>query len=130
MKLNKQNKKGISLIVLVITIIVMIILAAAIILSLNSSGIIGKANKAKLDTDKANMKEAAGVAVAEYQLAKELGELTDPNQTAEEYVKDKLKDQFAEETLNQLSILNDGTIQILPTIPEGFTPSIYATFSV
>lgn len=40
-----QTKKGISLIVLVITIIVMIILAGAIILTLNNSGIIGKASE-------------------------------------------------------------------------------------
>ena len=40
MKMVKQKKSGISLIVLVITIIVMIILAAAIILSLDGSNII------------------------------------------------------------------------------------------
>ena len=68
MKLNKENKRGISLIVLVITIIVMIILAAAIILSLSSSGIIGKANQAVKVTDKANLLEAANIAVAEYEL--------------------------------------------------------------
>ncbi len=39
-------KKGISLIVLVITIIVMIIIAGAIIISLNSTNIIEKANTA------------------------------------------------------------------------------------
>lgn len=47
-----ENKKGISLIVLIITIIVMIILAGAIILALSSNGIIGKANDA---TEKSNM---------------------------------------------------------------------------
>ena len=54
-----KQKKGISLIVLIITIIVMIILAAAIILSLSSSGIIGKANEAKIANDIANLKEQA-----------------------------------------------------------------------
>ena len=44
-------KKGISLIVLVITIIVMIIIAGAIIISLNSSNIIAKANTAVVKTD-------------------------------------------------------------------------------
>ena len=39
-------KKGISLIVLVITIIVMIIIAGAIIISLNSTNVIEKSNKA------------------------------------------------------------------------------------
>ena len=60
MKLN--NKKGISLIVLVITIIVMIVLAAAIILSLQSSGIIDKANEAKTASDVANAKQLVAMA--------------------------------------------------------------------
>jgi len=60
-----QKKKGISLIVLVITIIVMIVLAGAIILSLNNSGIIGKANMAVSDTDEATVKEIAQMAWAE-----------------------------------------------------------------
>ena len=41
-----QRKNGISLIVLVITIIVMVILAAAIVISLNNSGIIQRAGSA------------------------------------------------------------------------------------
>jgi len=60
-----QEKKGISLIVLVITIIVMIVLAGAIILSLNNAGIIGKANQAVRDTDEATVKELAQMAWAE-----------------------------------------------------------------
>ena len=44
-------KKGISLIVLVITIIVMIIIAGAIIISLNSTSVIDKANTAVTKTD-------------------------------------------------------------------------------
>jgi flagellar basal body-associated protein FliL len=44
-------KKGISLIVLVITIIVMIIIAGSIIISLNSSNVIDKANTAVTATD-------------------------------------------------------------------------------
>ncbi len=117
------NKRGISLIVLVITIIVMIILASAIILSLSNSGIIGKANEAKNKTDKANMIEAANLALGEYELEKQLGELSPANQTAEEYVKGKLAGQFTDDMLKSLSVLDDGTIQILPTIPEGFVVS-------
>jgi len=60
-----QKKKGISLIVLVITIIVMIVLAGAIILSLNNSGIIGKANEAVKSTDEATLKELAQLGWAE-----------------------------------------------------------------
>ena len=65
-----QNKKGISLIVLVITIIVMIILAAAIIISLNNTGIIGNANKAKDESNFANIKTAADLEYSEYILDK------------------------------------------------------------
>ena len=54
-----KNKSGISLIVLVITIIVMIILAAAVILSLSSSGIIGRANEAVIDSNLAQVRTLA-----------------------------------------------------------------------
>ena len=116
-KLN--NKKGISLIVLIITIIVMIILAAAIILSLSSSGIIGQANKAKEDTNNKTMVEAAKVVYAEYLLDE------DTDKTAEQYVKDKIADKFTAEELKRLGVSNDGTIELLPIIPYGFTASIY-----
>ena len=56
--MKKENKRGISLIVLVITILVMIILAAAVIITLNNANIINKANQAASDTDKATEKEA------------------------------------------------------------------------
>ena len=68
MRTKVKLKGGISLIVLVITIIVMIILAAAIILSLSNSGIIGKANKAKTDSDAASIKEYANTLMAEWEL--------------------------------------------------------------
>jgi len=63
--IKMQKKKGISLIVLVITIIVMIVLAGVIILSLNNSGIIGKANQAVSDTDEVTVKELAQMSWAE-----------------------------------------------------------------
>ena len=44
-----MKNKGISLIVLVITIIIMIIIASAIILTLNQSNIVDKAEKGKDD---------------------------------------------------------------------------------
>ena len=55
----------------------MIILAAAIILSLSNSGIIGKANKAKTDSDAANLKEYVNTLRAEWEL------MTADEQTAE-----------------------------------------------
>ena len=52
-----KQKSAISLIVLVITIIVMIILATTIILSLQSSGIIGRANEATFKNDMVSLKQ-------------------------------------------------------------------------
>ena len=61
----KRNKHAISLIVLVITIIVMVILAGAIILTLNNSGIINKAQAAVDATNEATVKEVASLGWAE-----------------------------------------------------------------
>ncbi len=54
-------KKGISLIVLVITIIVMIIIAGAIIISLNSTNVINKANTAVDASNEAELKAAVAL---------------------------------------------------------------------
>ena len=63
-----QNKKGISLIVLVITIIVMIILATAIIISISNSGIVNRANEAVEKTTEAQMKQMVTIAWSEAHL--------------------------------------------------------------
>lgn len=86
----KNNKRGISLIVLVITIIVMIILAATIILTLNSNNITGKASEAKKSSDLANKKEAATVYLAEYQINLVRGKI-DSTTTANDYVRAEMK---------------------------------------
>ncbi len=57
----KTNKQGVSLVILVITIIVMIILAGTIILSLDNTGIIEKAQGA---VDKTNLNEVKNLAQA------------------------------------------------------------------
>ena len=53
--MERKIKEGISLIVLVITIIVIIILAAAIIITLNKNNPIEEANRARIESDVANM---------------------------------------------------------------------------
>ena len=55
-------KKGISLIVLVITIIVMIIIAGAIIISLNSTNVLDKADTAVVTSNEAELKSAVSLA--------------------------------------------------------------------
>lgn len=60
-----KKKQAISLIVLVITIIVMFILAGAIVLTLNNSGIIGRASGAVRQTNLSTVKELASLGWAE-----------------------------------------------------------------
>ena len=120
-KLN--NKRGISLIVLVITIIVMIVLAAAIILSLQSSGIIRRANEAQEKSDEANMLQAANVAYSEYVLEKNLGKT---DKTPEQYVEERLREQgFNDKQLKLLLVTDEGEIIVYknPVIPKGFVVS-------
>lgn len=64
----EKTKKGISMIVLVITIVVMIILAGAVILTLTNTGIIGKANLAKVETDLSALKDEVKVKRGEREL--------------------------------------------------------------
>ena len=66
----KEQKKGISLIVLVITIIVMLILASAVIISLSNSDIITKAQKASKDYIIVQEKEQISLGYSEYLMNK------------------------------------------------------------
>ena len=118
-----KERKGISLIVLVITIIIMIILAGAIILTLNNSGVIGRAEEARDKSDTSTLKEAANVAYGEWTLARQMDGET---KSADKYVKDKLKDQgFSDEELGLVEIKDDGNIKVYtkPTVPERFIAS-------
>ncbi len=118
MKRDKKQRKGISLIVLIITIIVMIILAGTIILTLNNSSVIGRAQEATKKMNEVTLKEAANMAYGEWFLAKQMDGET---RSADEYVKEKLKEQgFSDEELGNLTITDDGNIIVeeKPTIPD------------
>ena len=65
----------------------MIILAATIIISLNNSGIIDNANKAKEDSDLANIKTAADLIYSDYILNKDI---LPEGMTVEDYITEKL----------------------------------------
>ena len=108
--MKKENKRGISLIVLVITIIVMIILATAIILSLSSSGIIGKANKAVTDTNNANKKELAGLLMAEYELGVQTGDIDPAVTSLREYVKEEMENASVD--TSDVAITEDGNVLV------------------
>jgi len=70
----KRNKSGISLIVLVITIIVMIILAASVVITLNNTNIINRANEAVNASDLKTVQNIAVLAWSEAYLDKNAGE--------------------------------------------------------
>ena len=102
MRTKVKLKGGISLIVLVITIRVMIILAAAIILSLSNSGIIGKANKAKTDTDISNAKDLVAMAHADWMLDEAKIKENDNTITSfSNYAEKKLQEAGYKVTLSQ-----------------------------
>ena len=77
----KEQKKGISLIVLVITIIVMLILASAVIISLSNSNIITKAKEAVLKTDVKNFAQELSVSLAEQKLNNKYLEIDNVTET-------------------------------------------------
>ena len=82
-------KKGISLIVLVITIIVMIILATSVMISLNNTGVINKADEAVGKTNFAQVQQYASLV------------------WSEEYLNNKRGDQLKEDVLDRLDEYKD-----------------------
>ena len=92
MKTKELNKRGVSLIVLVITIIVMVILAGVIILTLDNSGIINKAQDA---VDQANLNEVKNVA----QLA--WAEAFLDGKTTQEELEQAVMDALAEQNITE-----------------------------
>ena len=120
-KVNKR--RGISLITLVITIIVMGILATAVILSLNSSGIIDGSHKAKKDTNYSRAKEVVTFARAEWDL------MTDSEKEANggkfsEYAENKLVTSGYPTTgTGSYEVTNLGKLYSYPVIPAGFVAS-------
>ena len=134
MKIKQRN--GISLIVLVITIIVMIILAAAIILSLQSSGIIGRANEASTKSDEANAKNVVALANAEWQLDEAKIRTENNVTTFKQYAEKMLQEAgFKVGGNGGISLSDSGAINTVyidknnkqVTIPEGFTVSSVST---
>ena len=123
MKKERIKRRGISLITLVITIIVMGILATAVILSLNSSGIIDGSHKAKKDTNYSRAKEVVTFARAEWDL------MTDSEKEANggkfsEYAENKLVTSGYPATgTGSYEVTNLGKLYSYPVIPAGFVAS-------
>ncbi len=97
-----QNKKGISLIVLVITIIVMIILAAAVVITLNNTGVINRASQAVDLTNEVQVQDLAALVWADaYMDGKRGSEL-------ETIVKTELSNQGVKETDWNITVTDTG----------------------
>ena len=110
----KEQKKGISLIVLVITIIVMIILASAVIILLSNSNIITKAKEAVTKTNDKVLAEQADLYGADLILEfRELGysNLIVPEEAKQTYInalKDGKTEEEAVKLANESFIAKDG----------------------
>ncbi len=100
-----MQKKGISLIVLVITIIVMIILAASVVISLTSNGIIDKASQVVQLTDEKQIQQIAELAWAEAYT----DGLRDEIQI-KEYIEDRLKENKVDTSKYNIIISGNGVI--------------------
>ena len=78
-KINKRRADGITLIALIITIIILLILAGVSIAALSERGIFANANKAKLETKRAQVEEWLKLKVMEEQV-------NNPNGTSQEII--------------------------------------------
>ena len=115
-----KSKKGISLIVLVITIIVMIILAGAIILTLNNSGIINKANEAVEKTDLAQVKHIAALKWAE-------AYLDDTVEDKEQYVLKELSEEGINTDKYDITVIKNGVdVELKEVVPSEWLENIVA----
>lgn len=110
-------KKGISLIVLVITIIVMIIIAGAIIISLNSTNLIQKADDAVITSDAANLKSELTLKYAEVMLYNEEKE-NDQNVATEPYNKETVQGYY-NDILKKYDRLVDNGYKVTISPEEG-----------
>ena len=68
-----MKKQGISLIVLVITIIVLAILAAAVIISLSNTNVIGQSEKTVLSNEYAELSSALSLVYTDLKVAAHIG---------------------------------------------------------
>ena len=93
--MNKNLNFGITLIALIITIIILLILAGVTLsMVMGESGIFGKANKAKEQTQIANAKEIIRTAVLENEVYKNTGDINAKSDTdLLEPVKEKLQQE-------------------------------------
>lgn len=86
-----QNRKGISLIVLVITIIVMIIIAGVVIISLNNENSVAEAKKVAFQNEIASTQEALEINLKTREMKDSNFDRYSVNATTEEEIKQYVK---------------------------------------
>lgn len=86
-----QNRKGISLIVLVITIIVMIIIAGVVIISLNDENSVAEAKKVAFQNEIASTQEALEINLKTREMKDSNFDRYSVNATTEEEIKQYVK---------------------------------------
>ena len=107
-----MNKKAMSLLTLAITIIVMIIIAGAVIIEIENTGIIEKANQAVTDMDLKNLEQLANMAYADIYF-ENLTKGIRRELTAEEIRLRMIKDGANEQKLNLYEVVvEDGDVYI------------------
>ncbi|MDD2628041.1 MAG: hypothetical protein PHR25_05810 [Clostridia bacterium] len=119
--MGTNEKKGISLIVLVITITVIIILTGLIVLSLNSSGIINKSKDSVNDYNIGQIQEIINFAKGEVELSKlenikSLKEVL--SEKGYELIEDKKILKAPDGKIYQLDENEYKVIKVLPHMPE------------
>ena len=104
MKQKLKNEKGITLVALVITIIVLLILAGVTLsMVMGDSGIFGKANQAKEQTQLSNAEEIIKLAVLENKVKSVSGD-------ADALTNEALKTEIAKKLTEQGYTVNGGTV--------------------
>lgn len=112
-----NNKKGISLIILVITIIIMIIIASSIMVNLVNTNIINQAEEVVQDINLKNMQHIANMAYANIYLDN-LSDGIRRELTAEEIRLYMIKDGIDEEKLANYDIVVENGNVIVSVIKE------------
>ena len=120
---TKKDKQGVSLIVLVITIIVMIILAAAIVLTLNNSGVINRANEAVEKSDLAQVKHIATLKWAEAYL----DETIEGEEEYKSYIEDGLRDSKINPDDYEITVTAQGVeVALKAKVPSAWSQNVTA----
>ncbi len=115
--MNMNDYNGISLIVLIITVIIMIILAGAILLSLNSSIIINKAQEANFKTNMNSYNQQLNMYVSDEYLKTMVNNLEDLNAETYEEIQKIIKG-ITEEHAKKIRIIKGKLLYVGSDLKE------------